>query len=176
MPGQHQRELIKIISARDDRSRRSRDGYQQRQVVWQSRSEATEPYLSQRPPSRADGRGWPRHLCCSTPRPCNQSVGVRPLRPHCLSAASFIGRCKSSQRAETIENRALYRFMKLDRKTLPASMVSIPASRLAVSLTTQSWLMKRPTLLARQPDASIDHPATQRLARHTQSIPLRQHL
>jgi hypothetical protein len=42
----------------------------------------------------------------------------------------------------------------------------------AIGLASQSWLMKRPPLLARQPKSGIRHPAAQRLARHPQTIAL----
>ena len=54
----------------------------------------------------------------------------------------------------------------------PAMRRPVDLHQLAIGFTPQPRLMERPPLLARQPQSGLRHPAAQRLARHTQTIPL----
>jgi hypothetical protein len=55
----------------------------------------------------------------------------------------------------------------------PAMFAAIDLDQLAVMLTSQAWLMKAPTLFARQPHAFGRHPTPERLTPHTNIMSLR---
>ncbi len=56
----------------------------------------------------------------------------------------------------------------------PAMLRAVDLQQFAIGFSPQPRLMKRPALLARQPEAGISHPAAHRLARYTQPITLGQ--
>ena len=58
----------------------------------------------------------------------------------------------------------------------PAVLAAVDLHQFAELLAAQPRLVKAPALLARQPQAGLRHPGAQRLARHRQPVPLRQHL